>query len=308
MESHTIEKTFDLIVGCDGVNSVVRTAMDAAFPDFTFQKMALVGNFKVCRLAANPPKLDPTSVALLFPSKGTTTTTAFVEPTVNGSSCILFAGRDKDRIMEPSCSPYNRTEMVKAIVEYFPLLEGCDLNELARQLETQSPSTASSVKSNIYHYGSIVALCGDAAHATGVVSGQGVNSALVDSSILANCLESMYQNQTKKETSLQNALLAYSQRQVPEGYALYDLSFGPSPKKMFQKVKFALVTARDTLFRGRFGIGEPPLQTLLTTSLKPFSDIRRDRNEFYDEPFPDAASFNQTLARVYSQKETTALL
>jgi kynurenine 3-monooxygenase len=276
--------------------------MDAAFPGFTFEKRALAGNFKVCRLAAGPPKLDPTSVALLLPSKGTTT--VFVEPTINGSSCILFAGRDQDRIMEPSS---NRTETVQAIVESFPLLEGCDLNELARQLETQSPSTASSVKSNIYHYGSIVALCGDAAHATGGVSGQGVNSALVDSSILADCLESLY-DRKDKETSLQNALLAYSQRQVPEGYALYDLSFGPSPKGIFKRVKFGLSTARDTLFRGRLGIGEPPLQTLLTTSLKSFSDIRRDRNAFYDEPFPDASSFNQTLARVYSLKETTVYL
>ena len=117
--------------------------------------------------------------------------------------------------------------------------------------------------------------------------------------------EMCIRDRNDKETCLQKALLGYSQRQVPEGYALYDLSFGPTPKGIVKKVFFALTTARDTLFRGRFGIGKPPLQTLLTTSLKSFSDIRRERAAFYDEPFPDEASFNQTLAMVYSQKETT---
>jgi hypothetical protein len=36
----------------------------------------------------------------------------------------------------------------------------------------------------------------------------------------------------------------------------------------------------------------------LTTELTPFSEIRRDRNVFYDEAFPDAAYFNQTLAQI----------
>lgn len=178
------------------------------------------------------------------------------------------------------------------------------MEELAKQLETQKSSTASSVKTNIYHFDSIAAICGDAAHATGGVSGQGVNSALVDAKVLVDCLASFYDSSSKK-TSLHDSLLAYSQRQVPEGHALYDLSFGPSPSGMLKKARFAFATARDTLFRGRFGIGQPPLQTMLTTELTPFSEIRRDRSVFYDKDFPDAASFNETLAQIDSSLKST---
>ena len=298
-DTERVGGNFDLIVGCDGVNSVVRASMQAASSAFQCEKEKLPGDFKICRLSASPPKLDPTSVALLLPKEGRTT--CFVEPTVNGTSCILFAGRESD--VDPILnSSSNRTATAEAILSRFPLLEGSDLDEITSQLETQKKSTASAVKTNIYHYGSVAAICGDAAHATGGVSGQGVNSALVDSCVLADCLELLF-DPGNREDSLHQALLAYSQRQVPEGYALYDLSFGPSPKGVLKKLGFAFSTARDTLFRGRFGIGQPPLQTLLTTSLRSFSEIRRDRGRFYDEPFPDAASFNQTVANVYSRQE-----
>jgi kynurenine 3-monooxygenase len=292
--TESTEGAFDLIVGCDGVNSAVRQAMQKAAPAIKVEKKKLPGDFKVCRLQASPRKLDPDSVALLLPKIGSTT--AFVEPTANGTSCILFAGKsgDDDPILNPGT---NRTATIQAIEERWPLLADCDLEELAKQLETQKASSASSVKTNIYHYDSIAVICGDAAHATGGVSGQGVNSALVDAAVLVDCLNRHYDS-TNKGDSLHDCLLTYSQRQVPEGYALFDLSFGPSPSRLLTKARFAFATARDTLFRGRFGIGRPPLQTLLTTELTPFSEIRRDRNVFYDEAFPDAAYFNQTLAQI----------
>ena len=296
--TESTEGAFDLIVGCDGVNSAVRQAMEKASPAIEVEKKKLPGDFKVCRLQSSPPQLDPTSVALLLPKSGTTT--AFVEPTANGTSCILFAGKsgEDDPILNPGT---NRTATINAIEERWPLLAGCDLEELANQLETQKASSASSVKTNIYHYDSVAAICGDAAHATGGVSGQGVNSALVDAAVLVDSLNSHY-DPTNKEASLHDCLLAYSQRQVPEGYALFDLSFGPSPSRLLTKARFAFATARDTLFRGRFGVGRPPLQTLLTTELTPFSEIRRERNVFYDEDFPDAAYFNQTLAQIDSSQ------
>jgi kynurenine 3-monooxygenase len=98
-----------------------------------------------------------------------------------------------------------------------------------------------------------------------------------------------------KEQSLQNALLDYSRKQVPEGRALYDLSFGPAQQGVLQRVKLMLKNALDFLFQGRFGIGDVPLQTLLTTSTRSFADIRRDREALYSEPFPTQEKWNNKL-------------
>ena len=285
---------FDLIVGCDGVNSVVRSSIAAASATFQCQKTLLPGEFKACRLETAPEKLDPTSVALIIPNAGSTT--CFVEPTATGC-CLLFAGprgSNDDPILNPSA---NLTVTTEALIQRFPLLEGSDVDEIARQLGTQPPSSASSVQCNVYHYGHVAALCGDAAHATGGVSGQGVNSALVDAIVLSESLDESF-DRSNRQASLQKALLRYSQRQVPEGKALYDLSFGPKPSGV-RKVRFLFQSVLDTVFQGRLGIGRPPLQTTLTTSTKPFSEVRRERDAFYDEPFLDQSTFDAMLAKIY---------
>lgn len=297
---------FDIILGCDGVNSVVRRAMEESCPAFSSQRTALPGEFKVCKLNQAPPQIDPTSVLLLLPKSGSTT--AFVEPTINGTSCILFAGRGNDSVLLNST---NVTQVANAIAEGFPKLATSNVEDdhndydgtvlqMAEQLVSQTASQASSVQCNVYHYGSAAALCGDAAHATGGVSGQGVNSALVDAAVLSSCLADSFDPSNDKEASIAKALLTYSQRQVPEGKALYDLSFGPKPQGVFKKIKFALTTARDTLLKGKWGIGQPPLQTRLTTDLTSFADLRRERDEYYDEPFPSQSDFNRSVAEIYT--------
>ncbi|CAM9873867.1 unnamed protein product, partial [Heterosigma akashiwo] len=316
--------SFDLIVGCDGVNSAVRKAIQECSPRGAFhcEVKPLPGAFKVARLKSMPPKLDPTSVALLIPSsaKGKTkkvnknkekrssndaskssSVTAFVEPTAHGGACILFAGGRTDPAS--STNPILASDSRKAadllttdyMVEKFPLLEGTEgLEDAVQQLNNQKASTASSVKCNIYHFG-CAALCGDAAHATGGVSGQGVNSALVDSAVLADCLEQNFDKE-KSYDSIKRSFLQYSQMQVPEGLALYDLSFGSAGElPMLQKLGTLISTILDTVFGGKLGIGKPRLQTQLTTSLKPFADIRRERAAYFSEEFPSNEAFKQAL-------------
>jgi kynurenine 3-monooxygenase len=287
---------YDIMCGCDGVNSIVRKSMCAQNPKFTGETKVLPGYFKVCRLESPPPLLDSTSVILLLPKSGSKT--AFIEPTINNTSCVLFAGRgeEDDPILGKELSDLKATET--AILERFPKLEGANITFMAEQLNSQKASQASSVQCNTYHYDSAAALVGDAAHATGGVSGQGVNSALVDSKVLVDCLTANYESNNKHNT-LSKALLEYSKKQVPEGKALYDLSFGPSPKGIFRRIRFLLSNVRDTLFQGKFGIGRPPLQTQLTTSLTSFSNIRRERSAFYDEKFPSQAEFEERIEELY---------
>lgn len=285
---------FDLIVGCDGVNSIVRAAMEKAFPAFESTREQLPGEFKVVRLNNVPPTVDPTSVSLILPKKGSSG--AFVEPTGDdGSCCILFSGRGETPILRET---KNITAVVEALEGAFPQWDGFH-EIIAEKLVAQNiTGTAFSVVCNIYNYGGKAALAGDAAHATGGVSGQGVNSALADSVVLAKSIMG-------NRNDLAKGLFEYSCSQIPEGKALYDLSFGPKPKG-FRRLEWTLRSARDSLFRGRWGIGRPPLQTQLTTDLTPFADVRRERDKYYDSPFPSADDFRAELSALHRTALTAA--
>ena len=289
------EEQYDLIIGCVGVNSVVRAAMQDSFPAFQSTKEKLPGEFKVVRLDKVPQGVDPTSVSLILPKKGSVG--AFVEPTgKDGSCCILFSGRGETPILRETS---NATAVVEVLAAAFPQWEGFH-ERIATDLMRQSTTgTASSVVCNIYNFGSKAALAGDACHATGGVSGQGVNSALADSVVLAKCI-------LENRNNVAAGLLEYSCLQVPEGKALYDLSFGPNPKGI-QGVLWAARSARDTLFRGRLGIGRPPLQTRLTTDLTAFSDIRREIDKYYDDPLPSSSEWRQTLTSIHETALTATV-
>jgi kynurenine 3-monooxygenase len=315
--------------------------MEEFSPPNTFsytQRKLLPGCFKTARAESMPPLIDPESVSLILPKSSSIT--AFVEPTVNGGSCILFAGKlsedkttttvsgsdnkDKDigSLLFPHPDSYKKGEppqqldidtLSNLIIEQFPLLEGTkSIDDLAKQLLLQRTSVASSIKCNTYSSssGTPVAIVGDAGHATGGVSGQGCNSALMDAVTLSDCLETeykpptefIYNTQNAKRDLLHKGISSYSQKAVPEGHALYDLSFGNDGKTLpiFRNIKSLLSTGIDAVFGGRFGIGKKPLQTLLASSLTSFVDIRRDREKYFVEDFPSDESFCQELNRLSS--------
>jgi kynurenine 3-monooxygenase len=318
---------YDLIVGCDGANSIVRDALKTHSPPNTFQftqRKLLPGCFKVARFEKMPPLLDQNSVALILPESKSLGVTAFVEPTVDGGCCILFAGRlsgaskndegEEEVNLNSLLFSDRKGELRKEMIfEQFPLLEGTPgMDSAVLQLLNQRTSTADSVRCNIYNSPPQIApsaLCGDAAHATGGVSGQGCNSALIDAAVLADCLLETYQPAktdhnniaTIKRALLHHSLMSYSIKQVGEGLALYDLSFGNDGKTLpiFSNIRSLLSNVFDTIFGGRFGIGKKPLQTLLASSLDSFKVIRRDRAKFYVDTFPSDEELKKQLESVY---------
>ena len=309
---------FDLIVGCDGVNSQVRSSIDQNFEEFSTTRERLPGFLKVVRLgyaagATNEDGsdvYDPTAVSLLIPSG------AFIEPTGDdGSCCILFNGRGDNADSESIPVYLRETENITAVVEglktNFPKWKEEAFADIADQLVAQDlvSNSAYSVVCNTYHYRDQAVLVGDAAHATGGVSGQGVNSALVDAVVLAESLQPPAGH--KRPLDLERSLLDYSTRQLPEGKALYDLSFGPKPKGLSKKLLWGLRNARDALFQGRLGVGEQTLQTRLSSELTSFAEIRREREYFYsngdvDEEgkasFPSEDDFRMQLESMHKKK------
>jgi kynurenine 3-monooxygenase len=323
-EKEVVDGPYDLVVGCDGVNSKVRSSMEAELSGFEVEKEALPGIFKVARLPIMPPLLDPTSIHLIA-SGGS----AFVEPIAEGQCCILFNGKSGEEEQGESKEIESFQELVKSpsngkdlnletlISDFrktYPLLEGLNETDIMLQLADQAPSAASAVKCNIYHGAGFVALVGDAAHATGGVTGQGCNSALMDSVALANALEQACKESKEgpKTNIIELALLNYSKKQVPEGAALYDLALGAKGEiSPILNLRIKVGSLLDTLFGGKFGLGKPFLQTLATTSLVPFSDIRRDRASRYAMPFPEEEEFDKKIefiAETTSRKENPAVL
>ncbi|KAL7483803.1 hypothetical protein ACHAW6_009445 [Cyclotella cf. meneghiniana] len=318
------DTVYDLVIGCDGANSIVRNALHTYSPPFRATQRKLPGFFKVARVPVMPPKMDPRSVGLLLPRSMKAGVTAFVEPTVGGGGCILFAGRlvgssdddDDQKEIDLGTALFGNEPSVDVarveamILDQFPLLEGTPgLSEAVHTLLSQRNGIADSVKCNIYHSRSDItpaAICGDAAHATGGVSGQGCNSALMDAMILADCLEKylpdkVSENNTSKREMLHQCLKSYSQKQVPEGWALYDLSFGNDGKTLpiFRNLASMLSNVVDSLFQGRWGIGKKPLQTLLASSSTSFSSIRRERQKYFVDDFPSEELFGEMLDDVY---------
>jgi kynurenine 3-monooxygenase len=306
---------FDLIVGCDGVNSAVRKAMAEAHQNhFECTQEVLPGEFKVVS-GPMPDQLDDSAVALLLPRSGSVT--AFVEPTGNKTACVLFAGRNATDPLfatssSSSASASDPRFLADEILRRFPKLQGLE-GEAATQLVQQPTSRASRVVCNTFH-GRSVALVGDAAHATGGVSGQGVNSALVDSLVLASVLQRRLDDSrdaSSRTEVVQLALLDYSLRQVPEAAALYDLSFGPTFASSWKRIRWGVKSLVDATFKGRWGIGSRPLQTELTTTLTPFADIRRGRKKWYSDEFPSAQEWSDRLLKLHEAmtaeaKQTTS--
>ena len=80
---------YDLVAGCDGVQSAVRAAMVAAAPTLGVETATLPGSLKVLRLPRMPAALAPNAVHLVLGAGGLA---AFLEPTAHGV-CALISWR-----------------------------------------------------------------------------------------------------------------------------------------------------------------------------------------------------------------------
>lgn len=261
---------YDLALGCDGVYSQVRAALQAQLPaseGFVAEETVLPGSYKVL-LQDRPPGLEAEAIhAMECTNKNRSGFSLFVIPAPQDKICTLITWRNASAVPQvlQSGGGASVAEIQSAVASDFPLF-GKPLESAVRQLEQQRPSVALTVQCSAYASpGRCVALLGDSAHSTGGTLGQGANSALLDVVALSELLD---------ETShdVPAALARFSERQTPEGQSLFKLLALP-PKGIF-----SLVYQVEQLIRGLITKLLPlawllPTQVKLSQTLMPFSHI-----------------------------------
>jgi kynurenine 3-monooxygenase len=117
-----------------------------------------------------------------------------------------------------------------------------------------------------------VVILGDAAHSSGGASGQGCNAALQDAQVLDQLLSEV-------DDDISKVLPLYSERRVPEGHALLDLSINQGPKAPALRVIFLLASFLETLGHSLLpSVVNPPVQNLLTQTDWSFTKIYNVRS------------------------------
>mmetsp|Transcript_51210 Transcript_51210/g.134461 ORF Transcript_51210/g.134461 Transcript_51210/m.134461 type:complete len:975 (-) Transcript_51210:393-3317(-) len=207
--------SYDILVGCDGVRSLIRRAMLAQLPSWSFESEVrlLPGRWKTLHMEM-PEGLGADTVhATVSPSAPFGLFTIPAQAPGPACTIVSWSAEAEPEELLAATTP---EEVNAALSKFFPKF-GQVPEEAAQRFLEQRPSKAIAARCRPMHNtGGAVALVGDAAHPVGTGSlGQGCNAALQDAAALADCL--------KSGDTLEEALTAYSQRQAPEGWALLDL-------------------------------------------------------------------------------------
>ena len=264
------EYDYDLLIGSDGVQSIVRKELFGTYslPSYQTQVNTLPGEFKVMVQQLQGSSLSPEAVHLLTPQDGFG---LFVIPGLGGTTCTLVNWKEGS-VPSAFDSKSSVEEVQRTIESTFPIY-GKVTSEAALQLLKQQPSVAKTVRCNTYSDARGVLLLGDAAHSTGGTLGQGANSALMDVVALDQVLD-----ESQDDISKLHPL--FSQRQVKEGLALWYLL--QLPPKGPWGLLYGLAQLYRPLVRRAFKSWPRPVQNALSQSLTPFSEIV-EQNSFWLE-------------------------
>jgi len=261
------EKQYDLILGADGVNSAIRSAMEShKIPDFVSEEVVLPGGYKVM-INPSPLLLEEDAIhAMESTARNKSGFGLFLIPAPGNKTCTLVAwrGDDTPELLKDGV-PFE--DVKTGIYSDFPLF-GFPSDESVAQLAAQKPGRARTIRCNRYHHlQGRALLVGDAAHSTGGTLGQGANSALLDVKALDQILDEF-------EDNLVSVLPVFSERQTPEGLALWQLLQLPPKFPVL-----ALFYQLSQLIQGVLSTNFPflpipkPTQIALSQTLTPFSQI-----------------------------------
>ena len=206
---------YDILVGADGIRSVVRNAFLTHHRDFEFDVKSTFSYGKSVHVNV-PPGLEPGTFMLLVDALPNMV--SFVLPETGGKLNVNVGIKQ-----DLECPQALQSDDPQVVADYF--LEhwhafDIDAEETGKQWVEQGWNTTSQVHCRpYYHSMELQALIiGDAAHATSPAIGQGMNTALADAKVLNDLLD-------KHKDDWTAVLPQFSALRVKEGNALTDLSF-----------------------------------------------------------------------------------
>lgn len=219
---------YDLIIGCDGIRSVVRNALASANRDFEFSIKGTFGKAKAFHVD-RPPSVKEGTFFLLNGAIPNMLSFTLPETGNKLNVNLGFSLSDEDKI-----APILKTNDVNGISAYFKKhfhAFEMDCDDAAEQWVSQGWNSTQQVHCNFYHDSqNMILLMGDAAHATSPSIGQGMNTALADAIAFDKILD-------QHKDNLTDALETFSKDRVKEGNALSDLAFYTFSLSSSQQVK-----------------------------------------------------------------------
>jgi kynurenine 3-monooxygenase len=205
---------YDILLGCDGIRSVVRNAFLTNHRDFEFDLTDNFGSGKAVHIK-RPKDVEEGRFMILLNCMPNIT--AFCLPE-RGGKLNFAAGYTLDKPCDPDLLSKDPAVVAAYAKKHFKIFD-MDFEEFAEEWVGQREISNQMVHCNFYHSKKLRALLlGDAAHATVPNIGQGMNTALKDASVLNSLLDTYGDDWDQ-------VFPAFSEARVKEGNALTELSF-----------------------------------------------------------------------------------
>lgn len=288
-----IKYSFDLVLGCDGARSAVRSLL-ARQTQLEFSQSYIEHGYLELRIdpnedgqakmAKNYLHIWPRGQYMMIglPNKD------------NSFTCTLFM-------------PFSYLEQLKepeAAMRFFQdnfadSIELIGEQRIRSTLATVRPSSLVSIKCKPYHFKAKVALLGDAAHAMVPFYGQGMNCGFEDCLVMDELMEEHLNSALTVNKDIGRVLQEYSQRRCPNGHSMCELAMYNylEMRDLVNTWPYLMRKQLDNLLYKLFPQRWIPLYTMVTFSRIPVQECVKRRKE-QDETIVRCIKFLTTFLAI----------